>query len=132
MIRSQQAQLDQLLAEKSTASAQPVLGTAQAIADLLTLHGDPAASEIAADLVEAAKAATDSGDGKFTDQIRAKLVKYLSRNAPVPGENYAYGHALDMASNHLPDALDDLKPASRAPALAGAPSGQVVQGTIVG
>ena len=130
MIKGMQAQIDALNAEKSAATAQPVLGTAEAIRDLLVLHADAGASAIADDLVAAAQSAVESGDGGYVEQIRRKLVKYLTRNAPVPGENYAYGHALDMASNHLSDALDDLEPAAGAGALV--PAGTVVPGTVVG
>lgn len=86
-------------------------------------HGDPRAIELGNDLSEAFDAAAESGDGSYAAKASDRLVSYLARNRPYPGENYHYNNAVAFAADTA-DHIDALTP----PAV----PGKVLQGAVVG
>ena len=134
-IKAMQDRLDRAERERA-ASAPPVLvSTAETLKGYVDVHNDPAAAELAADALEAAKNATESGDTGPLAKIQARLAKHLAKNPPYPGENHHYRQALDWATNHLDEAIQAFVPpppsttaavgSDRAPA-------RVVEGSVIG
>jgi hypothetical protein len=127
-IAAMQARLNDLESEKAAAGGEPLAGTAATIAHFLAIHGDPVASGLGQDLAAAVAEAAQSGDTSRVAQIAARLDRYLARNAPYPGENYAYRNASAFVSD-LPDLIDAYRPPAAGSALVPA---NVVAGTVVG
>jgi hypothetical protein len=127
-IAAMQARLNDLEAEKTAAAGNPLSGTAATIGHFLAIHGDPKATELGKDLSAAVDEAGQSGDTSRVAQIAARLDRYLARNGPYPGENYAYRNATAFVSD-LPDLIDGFRPAATGSALVPA---KVVAGTVVG
>jgi len=111
-------------AQRAAKPSSSLVGTVDTLQHHLTGHGDPKAIELGNDVAEAAKAATETGDTAHLAKTADKLARHLLRNRPYPGENYHYGHALDGAQAHVPDAIDAFVP----PAV----PGKVVEGAVVG
>jgi len=111
-------------AQRAARPSSSLVGTVDTLQHHLTGHGDPKAVELGNDVAEAARAAEETGDTSHLARTAEKLARHLARNAPYPGENYHYGHALDGARNHVPDAIDAFVP----PAV----PGRVVEGSVVG
>lgn len=121
-------------AQASAPGGHPLVNTVASLAGFLASHGDQAAIELGADLVEAAGHAIKSGSTEFVEKIQAKLVKHLARNPPAPGENYAYKQAVDFAGPHLDDAIGQATPPVTAVALpsAGGQPVKVLAGNVTG
>ena len=121
-------------AKASAPGGHALVNTVASLAGFLASHGDQAAIELGADLVEAAGHAIKSGSTEFVQKIQAKLVKHLARNPPVPGENYAYRQAVDFAGPHLDDAMEAVTPPVTAVALpsAGGQPAKVLAGNVTG
>src|SRR5215469_11871277 len=118
--------MEAALAEAARAAkpSSSLVGTVDTLQHHLTGHGDPKAVELGNDVAEAARAAEQTGDTSHLAKTADRLARHLLRNRPYPGENYHYGHALDGAQNHVPDAIDAFVP----PAV----PGKVVEGAVVG
>jgi hypothetical protein len=134
-IKAMQDRLDKAERERASSAPPALVSTAETLKGYVDVHGDPVAAELAADAVEAARNATDSGDTGPLAKIQAKLAKHLARNPPYPGENHHYRQALDWAANHLDDAIEAFVPPARSSAVAvtsdRAPA-KVVEGSVVG
>jgi len=135
MIADMQTRLEAAEADRRAAAPPALVSTAETLKGYVDVHNDPAAAELAADALEAAKNATESGDTAALAKIQAKLAKHLARNPPYPGENHHYKQALDWATNHLAEAVEAFVPPKKtnAPAVGSdrAPA-KVVEGSVVG
>lgn len=137
MIRDMQSRLDSMEAEKAAgAGTHPLKGTVESLLTFLKLHADPAAISLGEDLADAAGNALESGDVGIVTKIGGQLLKHLKRNAPPPGENYAYNQALDFAGPHLEDQVDGFTPPRKPQAAAAVTSdrapAKVIAGNVTG
>jgi hypothetical protein len=134
-IKAMQDRLDRAERERASSAPPVLVSTAETLKGYVDVHNDPVAAELAADAVEAAKNATESGDTGPLAKIQARLAKHLTRNPPYPGENHHYRQAVDWASNHLADAIEAFVPPLKSTAVAvgsdRAPA-KVVEGSVVG
>lgn len=109
-------------------AGNPLADTVKTLQHFLGGHGDAYAVELGNDLAAAVDEADKSGDTSRVSQIAAKLDRHLSRNRPVPGENYHFNNAQAFTAD-LPDLIDSFKPSgqpvSQAPA-------KVVSGSVIG
>jgi hypothetical protein len=142
-IQALQARVDALESEKASGAGIPVVGTAEALRDLVathavhnpgTDHGD--VIRLADDVVDAARNAADSGDSGIVHELAGKLVRALRKVDPGPGDHHYFRQAMGFAEVHLPDAADQLvkKPARQPAAEVGSsqPPATVVQGSVTG
>jgi hypothetical protein len=126
-IAAMQLRLDQADAERIKAAGNPLADTVKTIQHFLTGHGDPVAAELGEDLAAAVEEAGKSGDTSAVAKIADRLDRHLARNAPSPGENYAYRNLVAFVSD-LPDVID----AFEAPPAPGTGVAKVVAGSVVG
>jgi hypothetical protein len=140
-IKTLQDRVDALEAEKAAGAAVPVVGTAEALRDLISVHASHTPGtdhsdliRLADDAVDAAKNAAESGDGGPTTDIAAKIARALHRVHPGPGTHHYFQQALGFAEVHLPDAAAELvkKPAARAAVGSDRAPATVVQGSVTG
>lgn len=117
LIQGMQARVDALEAEKASGAAVPVLGTAEALRDLIAVHAahSPGADHgdvlrLADDAVDAARNAADTGDGSLVVQISQKIARALAKVHPGGGDHHYFRQALGFAEVHLPDAAAQLVP----------------------
>lgn len=134
-IKAMQDRLDLLEAKERAEHAPALVGTAKTAVTMLEGHPDPVARELGADLLEAAKNATESGDTSYVAKIAAKLHRHLVRNPPPPGENYHYRQAVDFAGPHMEDAIDAFQPPAKSAGALPSAGGQpvkVLEGSVTG
>lgn len=137
-----QAQIAQLRAGQQPDGAHPASGTAQQVLELLKIHfahnphADGAAVLGAAeDLLDAAGNAVDSGDVSVARELATRFERILQRNHPGPGQHFYYNQAVDMAANHVHDALDLITGPAPRPAAAvssSQPPVKVISGSVTG
>jgi hypothetical protein len=125
-IKAMQDRIAQMEADAAKPSADSLSGTIKSIQYFLAGHGDAQAIKLGDDLAAAADAAVQSGDGTYVARAADRLDRYLSKNAPYPGENYFHRNAAAFTSD-LPEIIDALP----GPAAQQAPA-KVVQGAVVG
>jgi hypothetical protein len=125
-IKAMQDRIAQMEADAAKPSADSLSGTVKSIQYFLAGHGDAQAVKLGDDLAAAADAAVQSGDGTYVARAADRLDRYLSKNAPYPGENYFHRNAAAFTSD-LPEIIDALP----GPAAQQAPA-KVVQGVVVG
>ena len=125
-IKAMQDRIAQMEADAAKPSADSLSGTIKSIQYFLAGHGDAQAIKLGDDLAAAADAAVQSGDGTYVARAADRLDRYLSKNAPYPGENYFHRNAAAFTSD-LPEIIDALP----GPAASQAPA-KVVQGAVVG
>jgi hypothetical protein len=128
------AQIAALEAErKATGGEHPLVGTAQSLAAVLAGYPVPEIEAAAAELVDAAKNALDSGDTTYVSKINARLGRLLRRNAPPPGENYHYKQAVEHVEFHVPDVVEGFVPPARpVTAVGGGAPVKVIAGSVTG
>lgn len=143
MIQALQQRIDTMEEERAAGEAPPLLSTAQTVKDLLSVHAahNPAVDHTAVlaltdDLVDAAGNALDSGDGSELRKIGTRLERAIGKIHPGPGDHHYLNQALGFVRDHLPEAVDELRPRpAKEPAAAvgtdRAPV-KVVQGSVTG
>ncbi len=133
-IQQMQEQIAALQAEKTAGGKAPLLVVSESVASLVGhIAADTAGHQLALDLADAAGNAVKSGDGAAVEKLAGKLERWLTRNAPAPGENYHYKTVLDLVRNHLPDHLDELTPPPVPVAsLSGGAPAKVITGSVTG
>jgi hypothetical protein len=142
-IEALQARVDSLESERAAGAAVPVVGTAEAMRDLIATHAahNPGGDygdllRLADDAVDAAGNAADSGDAGPVTEIAAKIVRALNKVHPGGGDHHYFRQALGFAEVHLPDAAGQLvkKPARQpvAAVTSQQPPATVVQGSVTG
>ena len=109
-IAAMQARIDQADADRARAAGNPLANTVATVNHFLTGHGNPVAAELGNDLAAAVDEAGDSGDTSAMGRIAERLDRHLAKNAPSPGENYAYRNAVAFVSD-LPDLIAGFKAA---------------------
>jgi len=125
-IKAMQDKIAQMEADAAKPSADSLTSTVKSIQYFLAGHGDAQAVKLGEDLAAAAESAVQSGDQTYVARAADRLDRYLSKNAPYPGENYFHRNAVAFTSD-LPEIIDALP----APAASQAPA-KVVQGAVVG
>ena len=125
-IKAMQDRIAQMEADAAKPSADSLSGTVKSIQYFLAGHGDAQAIKLGDDLAAAAESALASGDQTYVARAADRLDRYLSKNAPYPGENYFHRNAAAFTSD-LPEIIDALP----GPAAQQAPA-KVVQGAVVG
>jgi hypothetical protein len=137
-----QDRLSALEAEKRAGTGDPLGNNAQSLQALLSLHAahspgidHAAAAGLAADLVDAAGNAVQSGDTSAVEKITGKIGAWLKRDGnPGPGDHPFYRQAVDFAEYHVPDAAALVeKPAAPATAVgSNRPPAKVIAGNVTG
>lgn len=137
MIRGLQARVDAADAQRRQDNAPPLVSIAASARDTLQAHADanPGTDHteslgLAGDLVEAAKDAVQTLAGAQVGKIAARLETALARVNPGPGDHHWYRQALEFATAHIRQGLQDLE--DQAGQHGGTqPTGPVVQGSVV-
>lgn len=116
-IQAMQARLDTLAAERVPAGGPPVVSNANALRDLIGVHAVGITGPVpdhapvlamADDLVDAATAAADNGDGSKVREIAGRIEKWLNAHHPGAGDHTYHAQAVGFASVHVPDSADAL------------------------
>jgi hypothetical protein len=138
------AEIARLRAGQAPAGVHPVIGSANALKELLAAHfgtgggrGDKdTVLRLADDVADAASNAFESGDTSAVRGLAGKMERALARIHPGPGENPYYRQAVHFASVHIPDAADTItgpNPNAAPPAaVSGGAPVQVVAGSVTG
>jgi hypothetical protein len=133
----QAQQIETLLSQRGPQGEHPLVATAvnlrYHLSDMEHSEAHKPALGLADDLVEAAKAAAESGELGPVRAIVQRLERWNRRVRPRPGDDHHGRQAAEIIGDHLADQLDAFVPTPRRPGIASdRPPVPVVSGSVVG
>lgn len=135
-LEAQAAAIAELKAKAGPQGEHPLVSTAvnlrYHLGDMAHSDAHQPAIALADDLVEASKAAAESGDLSNVTSIMGRLERWARRVKPRPGDDHHGYQAAEIIAAHLPDQVDAFAPLPRRPGIATTqPPAKVLAGSVI-